>query len=53
MRNDSTAQNGRATYFTVFQTQVRNTTHGRRLSFCQLFINLVDPIRNVVVRFVE
>lgn len=37
----------------IFQTEVRHTSHGGSLAFCQVLVNLVDTLGDVVVRFVE
>ena len=43
----------RRTYFTVLQTQVCHSAHGRSLTLCQVLVNLINALGNVVVCLVE
>ena len=40
-------------YLTVFQGQIRHASQGRRLSFCELLVDLINPIRYVIESLVE
>ena len=41
------------TYLTVFQTEIRHTSHGRGFPLRQVLIHLIDALRNMVVCLVE
>lgn len=40
-------------HLAVFQAQVGHSAHWRGLALCQVLVNLVDPLSNVIVCFVE
>jgi hypothetical protein len=41
------------TYLVVFQAEVGDTTHWRRLAFGEILVHLIDTFRDVVVSAIE